>query len=289
MQNFHSLPPMHSPGPFHSPPPWHSPDPIPSPQHCPAGCPRDWIADNVCDTVCNIPECNYDGGDCKSQGRECAPGCPDHWIADNFCDASCNVPMCDYDGGDCMPQPMHSPGPLFGGLHPSPHGSPHWSPHACGLTGWGRRRMQVGPGRRRMQADAMQADGMQADGMMQADATAASSGEWPGDSKDGSVGGPSPFASPSPLPSDAVLCPDMREGDYCDCSGDCTDKPEFCACEAARACCEAHHMITCRRSPGIRQAPSTRRRPGICTRPPPRRRRSRRRCRQAPTPRASLD
>ena len=78
MQNFHSLPPMHSPGPFHSPPPWHSPGPIPSPQHCPAGCPRDWIADNICDTVCNIPECNYDGGDCKSRGRESAPGCPDH-------------------------------------------------------------------------------------------------------------------------------------------------------------------------------------------------------------------
>ena len=35
-----------------------------------------------------------------------------------------------------------------------------------------------------------------------------------------------------------VLCDGMREGDYCDCSGDCTHKPEFCACEAARACCE---------------------------------------------------
>ena len=39
--------------------------------------------------------------------------------------------------------------------------------------------------------------------------------------------------------SGPVLCDGMNEDNYCDCSGDCTYKPELCACKAAKACCEA--------------------------------------------------
>ena len=44
----------------------------------------------------------------------CNPGCPSYWIGDNYCDSSCNVPQCNYDGGDCAlspPPPPPSPSP----------------------------------------------------------------------------------------------------------------------------------------------------------------------------------
>merc|ERR1719173_341249 len=40
------------------------------------------------------------------------------------------------------------------------------------------------------------------------------------------------------MPEDAVLCPGMDEGQYCDCSGDCHEHPEFCGCDEALACCQ---------------------------------------------------
>ena len=36
-----------------------------------------------------------------------------------------------------------------------------------------------------------------------------------------------------------VLCPGMPAADYCDCGGDCTNQPSFCACGEARQCCAA--------------------------------------------------
>ena len=35
----------------------------------------------------------------------------------------------------------------------------------------------------------------------------------------------------------SVTCPGMTE--YCNCQGDCTDNPSFCACQAAQACCSS--------------------------------------------------
>jgi len=34
---------------------------------CAMGCRPHWIGDRVCDTACNVPECNFDGGDCAGQ------------------------------------------------------------------------------------------------------------------------------------------------------------------------------------------------------------------------------
>ena len=52
---------------------------------------------------------------------------------------------------------------------------------------------------------------------------------------------PSPQPSPSPgftLPG-IVVCPGLGADDYCDCTGDCTNNPSFCACSEAQACCSA--------------------------------------------------
>jgi hypothetical protein len=32
---------------------------------------------------------------------ECNPGCPPSWLGDGFCDTACNVPQCNFDFGDC--------------------------------------------------------------------------------------------------------------------------------------------------------------------------------------------
>jgi hypothetical protein len=41
------------------------------------------------------------------------------------------------------------------------------------------------------------------------------------------------------LPEDAILCPGFLRGEYCDCSGDCTNNEAWCSCDAAKAqtCC----------------------------------------------------
>ena len=81
------------------------------PSTCPPSCPPSWIADNWCDSSCNMPECNYDGGDCSAP-TPCPDACPPSWIADGMCDSSCNVPECNYDGGDCFGSPPAAPPPL---------------------------------------------------------------------------------------------------------------------------------------------------------------------------------
>ena len=39
------------------------------------------------------------------------------------------------------------------------------------------------------------------------------------------------------VPDDAVLCPGLPAADYCDCGGDCTGEPDWCACPEALECC----------------------------------------------------
>ena len=41
----------------------------------------------------------------------CNPGCPSYGIGDNYCDSSCNVPECNYDEGDCNANPLPLPPP----------------------------------------------------------------------------------------------------------------------------------------------------------------------------------
>merc|ERR1719437_312758 len=35
-----------------------------------------------------------------------------------------------------------------------------------------------------------------------------------------------------------VLCPDQPKQNYCDCTGDCTEQPEWCQCADAQKCCK---------------------------------------------------
>merc|ERR1711933_10464 len=39
-----------------------------------------------------------------------------------------------------------------------------------------------------------------------------------------------------------VLCPDQPEENYCDCSGDCTQEPQWCECADAQKCCKEHSV-----------------------------------------------
>lgn len=42
---------------------------------------------------------------------------------------------------------------------------------------------------------------------------------------------------PVQVATQTVLCPGFPSGNYCDCDGDCTVSPTFCACPAAQQCC----------------------------------------------------
>jgi len=87
---------------------------------CHSSCPNAWISDGYCERICNTVECDFDGGDCKSQHERnggphsswmldeipvsktvCATGCMKSWMADKFCDPLCNVENCGFDLGDC--------------------------------------------------------------------------------------------------------------------------------------------------------------------------------------------
>ena len=76
-----------------------------------------YVGDGSCDDGVNIPECNYDNGDCclpnpltmyctlclcKSydyHGEICRNDITQ--IGDGLCDDATNVQECDFDGGDC--------------------------------------------------------------------------------------------------------------------------------------------------------------------------------------------
>uniref|UniRef100_H3ACN5 N-acetylglucosamine-1-phosphotransferase subunits alpha/beta n=1 Tax=Latimeria chalumnae TaxID=7897 RepID=H3ACN5_LATCH len=103
--------------------------PVPN---CAEGCPGSWIKDGYCDKACNNSACDWDGGDCLSNGgggrfvggggdgggvggnvpvwqlgggiggvSYCNQGCANSWLADKFCDQACNVLSCGFDAGDC--------------------------------------------------------------------------------------------------------------------------------------------------------------------------------------------
>jgi hypothetical protein len=108
---------------------------------CAPGCLGKWLGDGICDTLCNVPACWLDFGDCKRLDKEqeqerpdvaaegqatgsarasasagsasistftaaarfprCRPGCNVRYLADHSCDRECNYAACGYDGGDC--------------------------------------------------------------------------------------------------------------------------------------------------------------------------------------------
>lgn len=49
----------------------------------------------TCDAGFSGKECQY------SRHEYCSPGCTNAWLSDGMCDSLCDVPACDYDGGDC--------------------------------------------------------------------------------------------------------------------------------------------------------------------------------------------
>jgi hypothetical protein len=72
---------------------------------CSPGCVASYLGDGRCDLDCNTRLCNYDEGDCAAQ---CRPGCSDQVLGDGFCDAPCNFEECQFDRGDC--EELCSPG-----------------------------------------------------------------------------------------------------------------------------------------------------------------------------------
>ena len=103
-------------------------------------CNSSWISDGNCDDGCNVPELNFDGGDCCQESnlfmtchdcfcyQDCSihfeakieeqcfeahpntneESCIEHLINDGFCDDECNFPHHNYDGGDCCEfGPLH--------------------------------------------------------------------------------------------------------------------------------------------------------------------------------------
>ena len=62
--------------------------------------PFDW-QDGVCDELCNIEECSYDGGDCNqlcSSNHECDIF---SMLNNGQCDVACNNSECSWDSPDC--------------------------------------------------------------------------------------------------------------------------------------------------------------------------------------------
>ena len=88
-------------------------------------CIQEWIGDGLCEDENNVPECDYDGGDCcgivdKKHCKECK--CKDPSFGgtvdkqpcfnsklrgDGNCDDENNNPECDFDGGDCCTDTRH--------------------------------------------------------------------------------------------------------------------------------------------------------------------------------------
>ena len=61
---------------------------------------KKFVGDGYCDTHLNIPECDFDDGDCDFESfAHCHNR---YWIGDNECDIFNNITECDFDGGDCL-------------------------------------------------------------------------------------------------------------------------------------------------------------------------------------------
>lgn len=63
---------------------------------CPRLCHMSMLGNGKCEKDCDIPECNYDNGECG-----CNVGCNKSMLGDGVCDLACNVSQCEYDGNDC--------------------------------------------------------------------------------------------------------------------------------------------------------------------------------------------
>ena len=71
------------------------------------------IGNGVCETECNTPECNYDGGNHSLGGASNAYaqefvsyeyyGSTYNVYGDGNCDPKFNTAACNWDGGDCAP------------------------------------------------------------------------------------------------------------------------------------------------------------------------------------------
>ena len=75
------------------------------------------MGDFICDDKTNIPECDFDGGDCCIIDSNhsidifcekcfCEEKCAKpEWINDGVCDDQTNNLQCEFDGGDCCLNP----------------------------------------------------------------------------------------------------------------------------------------------------------------------------------------
>merc|ERR1719282_495755 len=62
-----------------------------------------------------------------------------------------------------------------------------------------------------------------------------------------------------------ILCPGQLTENFCDCEGDCTGNPDFCACDEAKACCaDAIPVVLCPDQPAQNYCDCT----GDCTEEP---------------------
>jgi hypothetical protein len=85
---------------------------------CAPSCIFGMVGNGVCNNVCDLAACGYDGGDCPppitTQTFLCSTGCTADILGDNTCDSACNNQQCNYDNGDCpvntnpVPVPTHS-------------------------------------------------------------------------------------------------------------------------------------------------------------------------------------
>lgn len=67
-------------------------------EYCPLSyCSPQRIKNGLCDPLCNISLCQYDGGDCLCN----VDTCPLHLRGNGICDLGCATSGCNYDFGDC--------------------------------------------------------------------------------------------------------------------------------------------------------------------------------------------
>ena len=65
------------------------------------GCTQDIWYDGVCDSVCNIESCDYDGGDCNQLCQSDNSQCTTELLFNNECNNECNSSLCAWDLYHC--------------------------------------------------------------------------------------------------------------------------------------------------------------------------------------------
>jgi len=83
-------------------------------ENCNGGCTNEnWLGDNICDTVLNCAQFNYDEGDCCPAGQvsDCLGGCTtSSSLGNGVCDAALDCAAQNYDNGDCEEPVSCNPG-----------------------------------------------------------------------------------------------------------------------------------------------------------------------------------